>query len=74
MISVGSGFAMKIKISEIPEGKTFEDYPEDTEFVLDENFPRYILEPFRIVFPKDKEYDSALTREEIMKISQKPSE
>ena len=25
-----------IKISEMPPGKTFEDYPEDTIFVLDE--------------------------------------
>lgn len=25
-----------VKISEIPPGKTFDDYPEDTLFVLDE--------------------------------------
>ena len=26
----------KVKISEMPPGKTFDDYPEDTIFVLDE--------------------------------------
>lgn len=26
----------KVKISEIPINKTFDDYPEDTVFVLDE--------------------------------------
>lgn len=26
----------KVKISEMPHGKTFDDYPEDTLFVLDE--------------------------------------
>lgn len=27
----------RVKISEIPSGKTFDDYPEDTLFVLDED-------------------------------------
>lgn len=27
----------RIKISEMPDGKTFEDYPEDTLFVWDED-------------------------------------
>lgn len=26
----------KVKISEMPPGKTFDDYPDDTIFVLDE--------------------------------------
>ncbi len=65
---------MKIKMSEMPEDKKFEDYPEDTIFILDEQFPRYFLDPFRIVFPGDKDYDTALTREEVMELAQKPSE
>ncbi len=65
---------MEVKISEMPEDKNFEDYPKDTIFILDEQFPRYILEPFRRVFPGDKDYDTALTREEVMKLAQKPSE
>lgn len=27
----------KVKISEMPPGKTFEDYPDDTIFILDED-------------------------------------
>lgn len=27
----------KVKISEMPFGKKFEDYPEDTVFILDDN-------------------------------------
>ncbi len=30
---------MKIKFSEIPEGKTIDDYPEDTIFILDDHDP-----------------------------------
>lgn len=26
----------EVRISEIPDGKTFDDYPDDTVFVLDE--------------------------------------
>lgn len=29
----------EIKISEISDGKTFDDYPDDTLFVLDEESP-----------------------------------
>lgn len=30
---------LRIKIEDIPEGKTFDDYPEDTIFVLDDKEP-----------------------------------
>lgn len=52
-------------ISEIPKNKTIDDYPESTEFELVEHFPRYILEPFEIVFFGDPRYETALTREQI---------
>lgn len=60
---------MKINIDEMPENKTFDDYPSDTEFVLRENFPRYDrfeLEKGNIVrvYPDDPNYNNALTREE----------
>lgn len=29
----------KIRITEIPENKEIEDFPEDTEFILDEHDP-----------------------------------
>ena len=29
----------KVKISEIPDGMSFEDYPDDTEFILDDYDP-----------------------------------
>lgn len=30
---------MKIKFGDIPPGKTFDDYPEDTLFMLDDHEP-----------------------------------
>lgn len=35
------------------------------EFLLDGNFPRYVLEPFEIVKPGDPRYETALTREQV---------
>ena len=57
-----------IDISKMPEDKSFDDYPDDEEFELVEHFPRYILEPFEIVFFGDPRYDTALTREQINEI------
>ncbi len=56
---------MDVNISEIPETKTFSDYPKGTLFVLKERFPRYILDPFEIIHPDDPRYDTALTRDKI---------
>lgn len=61
---------MKINIDEIPENKSFDDYPEDTEFVHRELFPRYdrkALQDNRIVrvYFGDEGYDDAVTREEL---------
>lgn len=55
-------------ISDIPNDKDFLDYSEDTEFVLEEKFPRYILNPFEIIMPNDPRYKTALTREQIDKM------
>lgn len=59
---------MKINISDIPENKTFNDYPDDTLFVHKESSPRYILEPFEIISVDDPRYKNALTREKISKM------
>ncbi len=59
---------MKVSIADIPDNKSFSDYSKDTEFVLQENFPRYILEPFEIILHDDPRYESALTREEVNKL------
>ena len=61
----------KINIDEIPEGMSFEDYPDDTLFVHRECFHRYILDPFEIIFHGDPRYETALTREEVDKIIEK---
>lgn len=58
---------MEINISDMPEGKSFEDYPDDTIFVHKDITPRYILRPFEIIPPEDTRYQTALTREEIEK-------
>lgn len=61
---------MKINIDEMPEDKKFSDYPENTEFVHRENFPRYdraALKENRIVriYFGEPGYDEAATREEL---------
>ena len=55
---------MKINIHDIPENMDFSDYPEDTEFIIQDSEPRYILEPFEIISPNDSRYDNALTLEQ----------
>nr|DAX14072.1 MAG TPA: hypothetical protein [Bacteriophage sp.] len=59
---------MKVDISDIPEYKTFDDYPKGTVFVHKEHFPRYILNPFEIIRPEDQRYETALTREQVEKL------
>ena len=49
---------MKVKISEIPENKTFDDYPEDTIFVLDDRPRKYNEVTGKFVKPSDPDYDS----------------
>lgn len=57
---------MEVNISDIPEDKTFDDYPEDTIFVHKENFPRYDPQTFEVIKgPEDPRYETALTREQI---------
>lgn len=58
---------MIINIDEMPEDKTFDDYPDDTEFVHRELFPRYDLKENDIclIYPNDERYATALTREEL---------
>lgn len=62
---------MKVKIHEMAESKTFDDYPEDTLFVHEEHFARFILEPFEVVLSDDPRYDSALTREQLVEMRNK---
>lgn len=59
---------MKVNISDIPKGKSHKDYPKGKIFVLEENFPRYILDPFERVFSDDPRYETALTREQVEKL------
>lgn len=65
---------MTINIDEMPESKKFDDYPENTEFVHREHFPRYdrkVLKENRLVrvYFGDPGYDEAATIEEIKSIS-----
>ncbi|MBE6826380.1 MAG: hypothetical protein E7511_05805 [Ruminococcus sp.] len=54
-----------INISDIPENKKIDEYPDETEFVMQDRFPRYQLDPFEIILPNDPRYASALSREEL---------
>ena len=55
---------MKIYIQDIPENMDFSDYPDDTEFIIQDSVPHYILEPFEIIPPNDPRYENALTVEQ----------
>ncbi len=48
---------MKIRISDIPHGKTVHDYPEDTVFVWDDRMPIWDLENMKRVWPDDERYE-----------------
>ena len=56
--------SMIIDYSKIENDKPFEEYPEDTVFVMRDSKPRYILDPFEIIPPDDPRYKDALTLEE----------
>ena len=60
---------MKVNIDEMPEDKTFDDYPEDTEFVFKEKSPRFDREALKDnkivrIFYGQPGYENAVTREE----------
>lgn len=48
---------MEIKIGDIPEDKTFDDYPEDTIFVLDDRHRKYDEKTGKFVRPGEPGYD-----------------
>lgn len=48
---------MKVKINEIPDGKSFDDYPEGTEFVVDDRPRKYDEKNGRFVKPGEPGYD-----------------
>ena len=56
--------SMIIDYSKIENDKPFEEYPEDTVFVMRDSKPRYILDPFEIIPPHDPRYKDALSLEE----------
>lgn len=47
-----------------------EDLTDDVEIVLTERHPKYIIEPFHVVFPGDPEYDHGITINDIMSMIQ----
>lgn len=61
------GKDMRVNISDIPNDKSFSDYPDDTEFILTESKPHYLLDPFEIIPPDDPRYKDALTLGEAKK-------
>lgn len=70
---------MRINISDVPENKSFSDYPEGTEFVLDDRparFDRDAIKNNQIkrIRPGNPGYEDALTLEEVMSLLDKPPE
>ncbi len=58
---------MKIFIHDIPERKAIDNYPDDTEFVLDDRPVKYHPETLKHIYSWDSEYDIAITKEEALK-------
>lgn len=46
-----------IRFSDIPDGKTVDDYPEDTLFVLDDRPKKFDPRTGKFVWPDDPGYD-----------------
>lgn len=45
-----------------------DDLPDDAEIVFKEKQPKYILEPFHVVYEGDPEYDKGITLSEAISI------
>ncbi len=43
---------------------------ESENLMLDGDFPRYISDPFEVIFSNDPRYENALTREQIKKMTE----
>lgn len=43
---------------------------ENENLMLDGDFPRYISDPFEVIFSDDPRYENALTREQIKKMTE----
>lgn len=70
---------MKINIDEMPENKTFDDYPPGTKFVFRECFPRFDREALKNgeiirIYPDDQRYENAVTREELRSLAKKQND
>lgn len=68
---------MRINISDVPENKSFSDYPDGTGFVLDDRPAKFDKEALnnnqiKRVRPGNPGYDDALTLEEAMNMLDKP--
>ena len=48
---------MKVKIGDIPQNKSFDDYPEGAGFVLDDRPYKYDEKTGRFVMPGEPGYD-----------------
>lgn len=42
------------------------DFPDDTEIVVWEKHPKYILEPFHVVYEGNSEYNKAISLNEVI--------
>lgn len=49
---------MKVRVGKYPLGENYDNYPDDTEFVLDDKPKKIDPKTFEIVKPDDPRYDS----------------
>ncbi len=57
---------MKICYKDIPSNKTIDDYPDDTEFVLDDRPVKYDPKTLKRVYPDQPGYKEAKSKEELL--------
>ena len=56
-----------VDYSKIENDKPIDEYPDDTVFVMRDSKPRYVTEPFEMIYPDDPRYNEALTYEDVLK-------
>lgn len=50
---------MKIRVSDIPNEKSFEDYSDDTIFVLNDRMPIWNCKNMKRIYPGEEGYEEA---------------
>ena len=54
--------------------KNLENASDEKGVTLEEDFPRYLLNPFEVISRDDSRYDNAFTHAEVMAMTNEPAQ